>query len=47
MVDGAVARAANDAEIAGNDVVAKVADKLIMLKWQLGLLLKYPIVLLL
>ena len=32
MVDGAVARVANDAEIAGNDVVAKVVDKLIMLK---------------
>ena len=26
MADGAVAIAANDAEIAGNDVVAKVAD---------------------
>ena len=32
LADGAVAGAANDTEIAGNDIVAKVVDKLII-RW--------------
>ena len=32
LADGAVAGVANDTKIADDDIVAKVADKLIMLK---------------